>query len=133
MRGIASRVQEREWDHRKFTIRKSRSSGAKTEFEKRMEAIRNQSEGALFPALTIHAYVGNYRSGPLFSAAVVYTVDLYKCLEIQISEGRAKTKKGDNAEFYCVYWKELVESKARIHRVGNASTDAHSTGGATSC
>jgi hypothetical protein len=117
MRSIASRVQEGDWDYRTFTIRKSRPNGAKTEFAKRMEAIKNQSEGALYPALTIHAYVENYRSGSLMSAAAVYTVDLYKYLEIQISEGWAKTKRnrGDNTEFYYVSWKELAESEARIY------------------
>ena len=36
MRGMRFRVQEGETDWRTFTVRKSRTSGAKTEFAKRM-------------------------------------------------------------------------------------------------
>jgi hypothetical protein len=113
MRGIASRVQVgAAWGT--FTVRKSRSSGARTEFEKRVEAIRKQREGALYPALTIHAYVRDYRNGPLLSAAMVYTADLYKYLEIAISEGRANTRKASNAEFYWVSWQDLDASGVQI-------------------
>ena len=77
-------------DWRTFTVRKSRSSGTKTEFAKRLEAIRKQREGSLYPALTIHACVSDYKNGPLLSVAMVYTADLYECLEIQISKGRTQ-------------------------------------------
>lgn len=87
MRGVASRVQVGGTDWRTFTVRKSRSSGAKTEFAKRLEAIRKQREGALYPALTIHAYVSGYRNGLLLSVAMVCTADLYEYLETQVSKG----------------------------------------------
>lgn len=114
MRGLASRVQVGAAQWRTFTVRKSRSSGAKTEFAKRLEAIEKRREGALYPVLTIHAYVQDYRHGPLLSVAMVYTADLYEYLKLQISEGRAKTRKTSNAEFYWVPWEELAASRVQI-------------------
>jgi hypothetical protein len=115
MRPVASRVQVGAKNWRTFTVRKSRLNGAKTEFKKRQEAISNRREGALFPALTIHAYVRDYRKGPLLSAAVVYTEDLIEYLTSKVSEGRAKTRQTSNADFYWVSWAELAASKVQIH------------------
>ncbi|MGH3684081.1 MAG: hypothetical protein ACRDRE_14550 [Pseudonocardiaceae bacterium] len=115
MRAIGARVQA-DSDYRTFTVRKDRFlTGAKTEYAKLTEAIKNRDQGAIYPALSIHAYVRDYRKGPLLSAAVVRTVDLCEYLDIQISERRAKTRKTSNADFYYVYWKELAASGVKIH------------------
>jgi hypothetical protein len=45
---------------------------------------------------------------------MVYTADLYKYLEIEISEGRANTRKASNAEFYWVSWQNLAASGVQI-------------------
>lgn len=115
VRGIASRVQAGDIDWRSFTVRCRRLNGEKTEFEKRMKAIKEWRQGVIFPALTVHAYVQDYRNGPLLSVAMVYTVDLYEYLEKQIEAGLAKTRKADNAEFYWLPWHQ-VKSNVRLRQ-----------------
>lgn len=127
MRGIASRVQTGAKNWRTFTVRKSCSSGAKTEFTKRLEALKNRDRGAILPELTIHAYVCDYRKGPLLSVAVVRTVDLYEYLKTQISKGRAKTRSTNNAVFYWVSWDELEASKIRIKKAIGIESDTEAS------
>jgi hypothetical protein len=111
IRGVASRVQyltNLTFDEPPdtFTIRKERESGAKTEFEKRLNAIR---QGGLFPHWTTQAYLDEPR-GELLSFARVRTEDLIR----HIDEG---TEGGDyyvvdppgEASFYAVNWWRLNE------------------------
>lgn len=81
MRGIAARVQATpRGAFDTFTIREHRDSGARTEFEKRLGSIRQREVGALYPALTVQGYVASWDEGPLLSAAVCRTIDLYEWL-----------------------------------------------------
>src|SRR2546430_16705931 len=52
LRGIASRIQYGR-SYPTFTLRYKRSSGAATEFEKRLYAIRHGAQGYIYPHLTI--------------------------------------------------------------------------------
>jgi hypothetical protein len=109
MRGIASRVQEGDRNWRTFTVRSRRHNGARTEFEKRLEALRDRRSGAIYPALTIHGYVRDFESGPLLGAAVVRTIDLYEYLDMQVEAATARTRSTTNADFYYESWDRLAE------------------------
>lgn len=85
IRGLALRVQWGE-DYRTFTVRYRKASGAETEYEKRMRAI-DSALGALYPYLTIQAYLDN-RENPnqIRSIGVVRTLDLYNFIRYNESK-----------------------------------------------
>ncbi len=75
IRGMAMRVQYgRAWDT--FTIRFKRSSGAKTEYEKRVDAIKNEK---FYPHLTVQCYLSN-DTNDILSVGIIKTKDLYNQL-----------------------------------------------------
>jgi hypothetical protein len=103
MRGIALRIQTTSKNWHTFTIRNKRDSGAKTEYEKRKNAINNNY---IYPYLTIQAYINN-ENRPV-SWAVARTADIIK----MIDGGHCNTKHtGLNqigqAEFYVVDWYDM--------------------------
>jgi hypothetical protein len=117
MRGLASRVQ---WgrDYRSFTVRCARASGAETEFAKRLNAIRDRSEGYLFPHWTIQAYLDE-RGGRLLSAAAVPTERLIEQIERLRSWGRLENASDSRyglrtdesgTGFYYVSWEYLLHT-----------------------
>ncbi|MFA5376470.1 MAG: hypothetical protein WC455_12060 [Dehalococcoidia bacterium] len=124
VRGIASRVQKIERNRdgiykpfNSFTIRYRRTSGSKTEYEKRLYAITHKSSGNLFPGFTVQGYI-NADTGQLISAAIVKTFDLFKHIEQGI-EGKDKdyiiqSNGSDGNEFIVVYWSKLVEAGRNI-------------------
>jgi len=73
LKTIANRIQqsEKSWDS--FTIRYSRFTGSKTEFEKRMYAIENNY---MYPTLTIQSYIN--KEGKILNYSVIETKKLYK-------------------------------------------------------
>ena len=97
MRGIASRIQPgRNW--RTFTIRKDRDSGAKTEYEKRKNAIDNEF---LYPVITYQAYVGEHG----VSIGIGHTKDIINCIENGLcDERRTGDDQDGQATFYVVKW-----------------------------
>lgn len=118
MRGISSRVQWGEVPYNTFSIRLSRSTGAATEFEKRFLAITNGDRGYLYPHLTIQAYLRSH-GGPLLSAAVVKTADLFlfaneyrDSLQIRLAP--------DGNQFLVVPWLQLRSKHCRIHIISPA-------------
>jgi len=73
LRGVAVRVQYgRSWNT--FTIRYRRSSGTKTEYEKRLDAIRHDK---MYPQLTVQCYLSTDKQ-KILSAAWIKTKDLYR-------------------------------------------------------
>lgn len=111
MRGIASRVQwmapgKSPWNS--FTIRKSRTSGASTEYVKRMHALRNWRDGWLFPGLTVQAYL-EQGTDKLLSVGVVRTLDLFKHVETgrQGMDWLERSNSVDDNVFIVVYWNTL--------------------------
>lgn len=109
MRGIASRVQK---DHAKkfrtFTVRYARHTGAETEFAKRLKAIDARDQGALYPALTVHAYVADKHEGPLTAVGVCQTIDLYTY--IRDNKKTVATNHTFGEWFYCPSWKTLNDA-----------------------
>jgi hypothetical protein len=112
MRGIASRVQYNrpEWRDRypwdTFTVRKSRRSNMATEYHKRVSAIDSGGR-ELFPYLTVQAYLEAPNDGPLVSAAVARTADLFYYLQ----QNTARTQKvAGGSEMYVIRWRELEQA-----------------------
>lgn len=79
IRGIASRVQWGDTDWATFTVRKTRTSGARTEWDKIEQAARLAERGFIRCHLVVQAYVAGRRGdgGPLLNAYVVRAPDLY--------------------------------------------------------
>jgi hypothetical protein len=112
IRGIASRVQHcpPHWSpYNTFTIRRSRSTGVKTEYEKRKEQISSGGE-LIYPHLTIHAYIDK-AGWKLRSVGVALTRDIIKKIASWIDSGKpdgygvyVKTTGEGDATFYVVEW-----------------------------
>lgn len=105
--GIGSRFQKT-WHNcqpfNTFTIRRSRESGAKTEFEKREYAMKH---GGIYPYLTMHGYYDE-QTGEILSLAIARTKDIWDF----IKQGHAKERHtGDNqigqATFYFIGWDDF--------------------------
>ncbi len=102
--GLALRIQYDTF-YETFTIRCHRESGAKTEYEKRLDAFHR---GALAPTLTVQAYVGR-KQNKLIGGAVARTEDLLEC----IKQGKYRMQStGDDqigrASFYVVNWSDVA-------------------------
>ena len=105
MRAFALRIQEK-LSYDTFTVRHSRDSGAMTEYEKRIKAIE---VGALFPTITVQAYIVNDR---LSAFAIIRTVDLFE----YIKKHHPPIKKTNPLEcgqsfFYVVKWNDLIDAQ----------------------
>lgn len=116
--GIASRMQEIDTNRFKkpfntFTVRKARTSGAKTEYEKRKHAIKN---GGVYPFLTMQGYVDK-QSKSLMSLAIAKTTDIMD----YVDKGFADVKhtgesQNGQAEFYVVHWDKFAEAGYNIKK-----------------
>lgn len=102
--GIASRIQYNV-AYNTFTIRYARHTGTKTEYAKRIHAIKN---GYMYPRFTLQAYV---KDEQIVSAAIMLTVDLYNFMDENPS--MVHTKCSDN-EFKFVKWADIETSKYPI-------------------
>jgi hypothetical protein len=100
-RGIASRVQFTEKNWQTFTVRKSRASGARTEYAKRLSAIESGGR-FIYPYLTSQAFVD---ATQLVGVGVARTVDIFDA----IKRGKAYINQTDNADFFCVRWADVFE------------------------
>src|SRR5216110_2210489 len=106
MRCIASRIQYGHY-YPTFTLRYKRSSGAVTEFEKRLYALRHVAQGYIYPHLTIQAYMSRPKV-QLLAAAVTETSSLYLYAE-RYREDRSRVYEqrntSDGNSFLVVPWK----------------------------
>lgn len=123
VRGVALRCQWRNprwsgvYPFNTFTIRHKRSSGAKTEYEKRMEAIYG-GYGFFYPYLTIQAYFDD-KSNPseILSFAIVKTEDMYGFVSTNIDNPSVisrRTVGEDGNEFLAVKFAALEEAGCKI-------------------
>lgn len=131
MRGLASRIQWGPKPYNTFTIRYRRESGGKTEFSKRLSAIRDQD--ALFPHYTVQAYITHRRYGQLLSAAAISTRDLYE-IAAQVEQEHTDYphsfvfspdsdwafSRTSNAIFLWIKWDYLRDCGARLFVCGEA-------------
>ena len=101
IRGIASRVQiGKPWNT--FTVRMSKLSGAKTEFEKRKQALDYPQRGWIYPAITVQGYIET-ETGPLLSCGVCLTADLIRFIERGLSSGNGVS----DAKFAVCSWVKM--------------------------
>lgn len=116
IRGIASRVQVCQpplRPYNTFTIRRSRESGTKTEYEKRKEAIESD-KGWLYPHLTVQSYVTQRKDGQLLSFGVARTRDVITDIAHWIEHGEPQgdshvyIRRTYNASFYVVTWTDQL-------------------------
>jgi hypothetical protein len=106
LQGIASRVQfGNAWNS--FTIRTKRHTGAKTEYEKRIEQIKN---GYIYPYFTLQAYFDNTNDLNLLSICIIKTKDLYYELE---NNKKVINKSSDN-EFKVLFWNDIEIKHKKI-------------------
>lgn len=114
LRGIASRVQSLGTSFDTFTIRYRRSSGAETEYAKRLRAINDRDHGWLWPHFTVQAYISKCRE-KLISFGIIETVELFHIVEHALQAGDTKgayilTNSYDDNEFIVVPWARLAGS-----------------------
>lgn len=117
VRGVASRVQWTDKPWNTFTVRYSRDSGAKTEYEKRKIDIESDA-GWLYPHMTVQAYIGGDKTsgGDLLSVAVIKTRSLIAACE-QVIAGNASgggVRRTNNAAFIWLTWSWLRNSGCEI-------------------
>ena len=108
MRGVAARVQKGDKAWNTFTVRKSRRSGAETEYAKRHRAIEEKS-GEIYPHLTIQAYALT-ELGPVISVGVARTADIISFIVL----GLAIVRETSNADFYVCPWDKMKESGFKV-------------------
>lgn len=107
IQGIASRIQwvERNKAFNSFTVRKTRTTGTKTEYEKRKESIQAKGEW-LYPYYSLQAYIENPKKlGDLISIAIAKTEDILNCLDCY---GNTKTAYDGNTFLY-INWTDMQE------------------------
>ena len=104
--GIASRIQYGSHIYRTFTLRKSKTNGATTEYSKRSQAIANDS---LYPKWTIQAYVNN---DELVAAAAVRTRHLIERCDMYPEQ--IKTNWSDGTQFLWIGWDQCDEDQIHI-------------------
>ena len=99
------------WDT--FTVRFKRKSGAKTEYQKRAEAILN-NRGYLYPYLTIQAYLNKRGDATsLLSCGVVKTKDLYQYMFSNMPSIRSEVCPEGNT-FLHIKFAELQRNNANM-------------------
>lgn len=119
--GVAWRAQPDNNKHyQTFTIRKSRDSGAATEFEKRKDAIK---KNALHPRYTMQAYT-DPESGKIVRLALTTTESLIRFIENEDPAVRhTHSDKIGQAEFYIVSWLDMKKKGYYIAIYDNDSVD----------
>ena len=103
MVSLASRVQK--LDYTSFTIRYSRGSGAKTEYEKRISQLQSHYE---LPTYTLQAYIDPTLE-VLRNAAMAPTEELYEYIRTAGEPGVdwPLIPSNENERFFPVFWDEL--------------------------
>jgi hypothetical protein len=110
IRGIASRIQKGDKVWETFTVRRSRSSGADTEFQKRKDAIQAK-DGQIYPHLTVQAYAKT-EQGPVLAAGICKTADLIAFIE----SGMAEVRTASNATFFVCSWSRMMDAGYKVKR-----------------
>lgn len=111
--GVASRIQTIKDGYKPFntfTVRKARESGASTEYEKRVYAIKN---GGIYPFLTMQAFVD--KDDNFLSVGIARTTDIMEFVEkgLAYKKNTGKEQIGQ-AEFYVCKWQQMQNSGYKI-------------------
>ena len=129
MYGIASRVQPSGHDWSTFTVRKSRHSGAKTEWAKLREAVFSD-DSRVYPKWFVQAYTSKDGSR-LISCAAVKTAELVSHID-WFCQDEHDTRDTNNATFWIVGWDKparhgghhLAESSSSLVVIRNQQQEA---------
>lgn len=117
IRGIGVRIQECPLpgsSYDTYTIRRSRDSGARTEYAKLVEAIE-ANDGRIYPYWTIQAYVtAQPPDGQLRCFGVAYTRTIVTAIEDWEAAGQPSwsnvwPQRTSNASFYVVRWEGVSQ------------------------
>lgn len=104
--GVASRIQTIKQGYKpynSFTVRKERSSGALTEYEKRIYAIKHNG---IYPFLTMQAYVDE--DDNFLSVGVAKTTDILEFVENGFAySNHTGAKQIGQASFFVCKWGEM--------------------------
>jgi len=119
--GIASRIQKGiNWET--FTVRKSRESGTKTEFDKVSKAIEN---GSIYPFYTVQAYI---KDSKIEGMAICRTKSLYQLIKDKKYKIRQTGANQDGQSiFYAVKWSDFKEGEINIFTKENSWVNQQST------
>lgn len=101
MYGVASRVQPSGFDWSTFTVRKSRDSGSRTEWDKLRNAVYSK-DGRLYPKWFVQAYMSKDNS-ELVACAAIKTAELV-CHIDWFCQEEHDTRRTSNATFWMVGW-----------------------------
>lgn len=116
---MSSRVQadngHREFPYNTFTIRRSRTSGTKTEYQKLIEAREHRR---LYPALTVQGYVTDKYNGELVSFGLAYTDKLLDFIE----KNPTAINRTDNADFYIIPFTAVAHYRWPLHPLNSLMT-----------
>jgi len=110
LQGIASRVQYGPEPYESFTIRARRPSGAATELEKRVAALRDRDEHAVVPHYTVQAWVERPRTGRALMVLMVRTLDLLQFVLTHPEKIERRLNPADRSEFVVVWAADLREA-----------------------
>lgn len=114
IQGIASRVQFTELCYETFTTRFKRDSGTPTEFDKRLNAMRN---GFLSATLTMHAYISPSLN-QLLGMAIAKTSDIWRFIQQENPPLKHTSEyQYGQASFYVVKWQDLINKNYDLLRV----------------
>lgn len=111
MYGIASRVQPIGKDWSTFTVRHSRDSGVKTEWEKLRAAVYAK-DSRVYPKWFIQAYTSKDHT-TLLSCAAVMTAELV-CHIDWLCQKDLDTRETSNARFWFVGWEKPARTGANF-------------------
>lgn len=121
--GVGSRFQSIRNGYKPFntfSIRKSRESGANTEFAKRKFAIDN---GGIYPYLTMQGYYDEV-TGEILSLAIAKTKDIWDYIESGNCQIRhTGANQIGQADFYVIPWDKYEQSGNKIKIYERRSVD----------
>jgi len=111
VRGVSNRIQFGEYSYKTFTIRKSRESGIRTEYDKRKFAIENDY---LYPVLTLQGYINS--KNEVLGFAVAKTTDIIWMIDNgYFFERKTGINQIGQALFYCVNWDDMKNKNLNIY------------------
>lgn len=102
---LASRITKR-GPINDFTIRKERQSGAKTEYQKLKNAIKN---GLNYPQFILHIHYKE-ETNKIVSIGIAKTTDIINCIDAGIGELKTNYDKDKWAKYVSLRWDDMIKA-----------------------
>jgi hypothetical protein len=106
MWGIASRVQPIGRDYASFTVRESRRSGARTEFEKLWDSV-NADDGRVAPYWFVQAYMDS-QSTTLLSVGVARMRSVLEFIRMDCDDQDKRRCHDGSSSFWVARWDRMM-------------------------